>query len=108
MTTHGIAWTGRHLDGALREVQATDPAGNTVLITSVPATAPVSTPGAGPQLAVAAAAGRRKSIAVLTSGGDSAGMNAALRGIVRAAIATNCDIYAIHEGYQGRSLAPLR
>jgi len=47
------------------------------------------------------AGGPRKKIAVLTSGGDSAGMNAALRGIARAGIARNCDVYAVHEGYQG-------
>ena len=45
--------------------------------------------------------GRRKKIAVLTSGGDSVGMNAALRGIVRAGLTRGCDVYAIHEGYLG-------
>ncbi|KAI0217557.1 6-phosphofructokinase, alpha subunit [Massospora cicadina] len=43
----------------------------------------------------------RKRIAVLTSGGDSQGMNAAVRAVVRASIARNCEAYVIHEGYQG-------
>lgn len=42
-----------------------------------------------------------KRIAVLTSGGDSAGMNAALRAIVRTGIYRNCEIFAVMEGYQG-------
>ncbi|GJJ72281.1 6-phosphofructokinase 1 [Entomortierella parvispora] len=45
--------------------------------------------------------GRRRKIAILTSGGDAPGMNAAVRGVVRAAIARGCDAYAVHEGYQG-------
>ncbi|KAJ9065488.1 6-phosphofructokinase, alpha subunit [Entomophthora muscae] len=43
----------------------------------------------------------RKRIAVLTSGGDSQGMNCAVRAVVRAAIARDCEAYFIHEGYQG-------
>ncbi len=42
-----------------------------------------------------------KRIAVLTSGGDAQGMNAALRAIVRTAIERGCEIFAIYEGYQG-------
>ncbi|KAG0198837.1 6-phosphofructokinase, alpha subunit [Mortierella sp. GBA30] len=45
--------------------------------------------------------GRRRKIAILTSGGDAPGMNAAVRGVVRAAIMRDCDAYAVHEGYQG-------
>ncbi|KAG0253497.1 6-phosphofructokinase, alpha subunit [Mortierella polycephala] len=45
--------------------------------------------------------GRRRKIAILTSGGDAPGMNAAVRGVVRAAISRGCDAYAVHEGYQG-------
>ena len=41
------------------------------------------------------------SIAVLTSGGDAQGMNAALRAIVRMALFNNYRAFAIHEGYQG-------
>jgi 6-phosphofructokinase 1 len=40
-------------------------------------------------------------IGVLTSGGDAAGMNAAVRAVVRTALANNIDVYAIYEGYQG-------
>lgn len=42
-----------------------------------------------------------KSIAVLTSGGDSPGMNAAVRAVVRWAIVKNCTPYCVYEGYQG-------
>ena len=42
-----------------------------------------------------------KSIAVLTSGGDAPGMNAALRAIVRVALNRKCSVYAVFEGYQG-------
>jgi 6-phosphofructokinase 1 len=38
---------------------------------------------------------------VLTSGGDSPGMNAAVRAVVRTAIHHGLPIHAIHEGYQG-------
>ncbi|HJR81987.1 MAG TPA: 6-phosphofructokinase [Anaerolineales bacterium] len=40
-------------------------------------------------------------IAVLTSGGDAPGMNAAVRAVVRTALDRGVDIYAIYEGYQG-------
>ncbi|MCB0569632.1 MAG: 6-phosphofructokinase [Phaeodactylibacter sp.] len=43
----------------------------------------------------------KKSIAVLTSGGDAQGMNAAVRAAVRAAIHKGFDVYAIYEGYKG-------
>jgi 6-phosphofructokinase 1 len=41
------------------------------------------------------------SIGVLTSGGDSPGMNAAIRAIVRAGIKDGHDMYAIYNGYRG-------
>lgn len=41
------------------------------------------------------------SIAVLTSGGDSSGMNAAIRAVVRSAIYYNLKVYGVYEGYQG-------
>jgi 6-phosphofructokinase 1 len=41
------------------------------------------------------------SIGVLTSGGDSPGMNPAVRAVVRAAIKRDLDVYAIYEGYRG-------
>ncbi|QJC32749.1 6-phosphofructokinase [Enterobacteriaceae endosymbiont of Donacia semicuprea] len=40
-------------------------------------------------------------IGVLTSGGDSPGMNAAIRGIVRTAIGNNIEVYGICNGYLG-------
>ncbi len=42
-----------------------------------------------------------KKIGVLTSGGDAPGMNAAIRGVVRAALAENLDVYGIYDGYLG-------
>ncbi|MBO6524020.1 MAG: 6-phosphofructokinase [Balneolaceae bacterium] len=42
-----------------------------------------------------------KTIAVLTSGGDSPGMNAAVRAVVRSAWAYNIEVYAVYHGYQG-------
>lgn len=42
-----------------------------------------------------------KHVAVLTSGGDAQGMNAAVRAIIRAALDLGIEAYAIYEGYQG-------
>ena len=42
-----------------------------------------------------------KCIGVLTSGGDSPGMNAAVRAVVRFGIYLGCRVYFIREGYQG-------
>ena len=44
---------------------------------------------------------RKKKIGMLTSGGDSSGMNAAVRAITRYAIFKDCDPYAIFNGYDG-------
>jgi 6-phosphofructokinase 1 len=44
---------------------------------------------------------QKKSLGVLTSGGDAQGMNAALRAVVRTALNHGLDVYAIYEGYQG-------
>ena len=46
-------------------------------------------------------ANHRKSLAVLTSGGDAPGMNAAVRAVVRTALSRGVDVYAIYEGYSG-------
>ena len=43
----------------------------------------------------------KKKIAVLTSGGDAQGMNAAVRAVVRTGVAKGADVYAVYEGYQG-------
>lgn len=40
-------------------------------------------------------------IAVLTSGGDSPGMNAAIRSLVRSAKFNNFEVVGIHKGFQG-------
>ncbi len=42
-----------------------------------------------------------KKIAVMTSGGDAPGMNAAIRAVVRTAIYHNLNIAGIRRGYQG-------
>ncbi len=42
-----------------------------------------------------------KRIAVMTSGGDSPGMNAAVRAVVRAGIALDCEVYGIRQAYTG-------
>jgi 6-phosphofructokinase 1 len=44
---------------------------------------------------------QQKTIAVMTSGGDAQGMNAAVRAVVRCSISLGIRIFAIHEGYQG-------
>ena len=43
----------------------------------------------------------KKAIAVMTSGGDSPGMNAAARAVVRTALYEGVEVYGIHNGYQG-------
>ena len=45
--------------------------------------------------------GEKKGIAVLTSGGDAQGMNAAVRAVVRTAIRLGAEAFAIINGYQG-------
>ncbi|XP_015185144.1 PREDICTED: ATP-dependent 6-phosphofructokinase isoform X1 [Polistes dominula] len=42
-----------------------------------------------------------KGLAVFTSGGDSQGMNAAVRAVVRMGIYLGCKVFFIREGYQG-------
>ena len=43
----------------------------------------------------------RKTIAVLTSGGDAPGMNAAVRAVARSAISLGMRVIGIHRGYNG-------
>lgn len=40
-------------------------------------------------------------IAVMTSGGDAPGMNAAVRAVVRSALDKKVEVYAIYQGYKG-------
>lgn len=42
-----------------------------------------------------------KKIAVLTSGGDAPGMNAAIRSVVRTAISRNMEVMGVYRGYNG-------
>ena len=42
-----------------------------------------------------------KKIAVLTSGGDSQGMNTAVRAVAKAAISKGIEVYGIKRGYKG-------
>ncbi|STV22124.1 6-phosphofructokinase [Klebsiella pneumoniae subsp. ozaenae] len=42
-----------------------------------------------------------KKIGVLTSGGDAPGMNAAIRGVVRAALTEGLEVFGIYDGYLG-------
>lgn len=42
-----------------------------------------------------------KKVAILTSGGDSPGMNAAIRSVVRTGIYSGFEMYGIESGYQG-------
>jgi len=42
-----------------------------------------------------------KKIAVMTSGGDSPGMNAAVRAVVRTAVYHHLEVYGIYRGYEG-------
>lgn len=53
-----------------------------------------------PSTASSSSSSKRK-IAVMTSGGDSPGMNAAVRAVVRTGIYYGCDVYAVYEGYEG-------
>lgn len=42
-----------------------------------------------------------KSIAILTSGGDAPGMNAAIRAVTRSALAYNLEVFGINHGFRG-------
>ncbi|BAB06883.1 6-phosphofructokinase [Halalkalibacterium halodurans] len=49
-----------------------------------------------------------KRIGVLTSGGDSPGMNAAIRAVVRKAIYHGVEVYGIYQGYAGLISGDIR
>ncbi len=42
-----------------------------------------------------------KRIAVLTSGGDAPGMNAAIRSVVRTALSEGCEVFGVRSGFAG-------
>ena len=44
---------------------------------------------------------KHKAIAVLTSGGDAPGMNAAIRAVVRYGLSQGCQVYGVTKGYSG-------
>jgi 6-phosphofructokinase 1 len=48
-----------------------------------------------------------EAIAILTSGGDSPGMNPAIRGVVRAALHHGIKVYGVHKGYSGLIIGDL-
>ncbi|WP_271752895.1 6-phosphofructokinase [Cohnella sp. JJ-181] len=52
--------------------------------------------------------GAVQKIAVLTSGGDSQGMNAAVRAVVRSALFRGLEVYGVQRGYQGLLNEDLR
>ncbi|KAL3418907.1 ATP-dependent 6-phosphofructokinase 1 [Phlyctema vagabunda] len=54
-----------------------------------------------PQQPPPALAGKKRRIAMMTSGGDSPGMNGAIRAVVRMALEKGCEAYCIYEGYEG-------
>jgi len=43
----------------------------------------------------------KRRLAILTSGGDAPGMNAAVRAVVRTALERGLSVFAVYEGYQG-------
>jgi 6-phosphofructokinase 1 len=49
-----------------------------------------------------------KRISVMTSGGDAPGMNAAIRAVVRTAVAKEVEIYGVERGFQGLIEGMLR
>ena len=49
-----------------------------------------------------------KRIGVLTSGGDSPGMNAAVRSVVRCGLDRDMEVYGIYRGYEGLLDAELK
>lgn len=44
---------------------------------------------------------KKRRIAVITSGGDASGMNAAIRAVTRYAISKGLEVYGFYEGYKG-------
>jgi len=42
-----------------------------------------------------------KNLAVLTSGGDAPGMNAAIRAVVRTGVSRGLNVWGVYQGYSG-------
>lgn len=72
-------------------------ASNRFEVEPAPVDLPVTTEPAPPKPIIS----RNKKIGILTSGGDSCGMNAAVRSITRVSLQKGCVPFAIYEGYQG-------
>lgn len=49
-----------------------------------------------------------KRIAVLTSGGDAPGMNAAIRAVVRTGIKKDMEVFGVYQGYEGLITGKIR
>jgi len=49
-----------------------------------------------------------KQIAVLTSGGDAPGMNAAIRAVVRTGVDAGLDVFGVRDGFKGLIAGDLR
>ena len=47
-------------------------------------------------------------LAVLTSGGDAPGMNAAIRAVVRSALARGFEVVGVRDGYRGLACGDFR
>ncbi|KAG2184891.1 hypothetical protein INT43_000804 [Umbelopsis isabellina] len=93
-----------------REIYTLDPLGNVIAFTNKASPfssvllehSHVQHQGVPPTVELASLHfGHKKKIGVLTSGGDSPGMNACVRAVVRYGISKGCEVYAIYEGYQG-------
>ncbi len=82
-------------DAESAAILADEPAA--LVLTSEPVRILPSEPSDG----VVAQSDKHRALAVLTSGGDSQGMNAAIRSIVRMALWHGMRAYAVQEGYQG-------
>lgn len=93
-----------------REIYTVDPLGNVIAFTNQASPfsslllgkSHVQHEGVPPAVELASRHfGQKKKIGVLTSGGDSPGMNACVRAVVRYGISKGCEVFAIYEGYQG-------
>lgn len=96
------------LDTAIKELEAAgfsvtkntveDPIGNQIMLVAQKSH---EKPAPGPKTVSEPKKDLKKKIAVMTSGGDLAGMNAAVRAVTRAAIYWGCDVFAVKDGYNG-------
>jgi 6-phosphofructokinase/predicted lactoylglutathione lyase len=91
--------------GSTVHILTKDPAGNAIGFVSKRVSVmekPMSSPKRGRSMVRGKTNGNpKKKIGILTSGGDSSGMNAAVRSITRFALQKGCLPFAIYEGYQG-------